>query len=201
VQQSDMTLSLLYLICVSLLFLQYFISSVTNTPPTISQCKQKRITMRFIHTGPSVVICNVTPSESCCVILPAGKGAWSLSVDEPYLHICGICSILLIHFFALLCSNSSFVPAESAVVGLADRIFTRVMSQERVAMGHSSFMIDLTQVDLDLTQSHALQSCLVVGHSSFVFNLTQVDLDLTQSHALQLCLVVGHSSFKIDTKQ
>ncbi|KAF5825467.1 muts domain V-domain-containing protein, partial [Dunaliella salina] len=40
----------------------------------------------------------------------------------------------------------SFVPAESAVIGLADRIFTRVISLERVAHGQSSFMIDLTQV-------------------------------------------------------
>ncbi len=37
------------------------------------------------------------------------------------------------------------MPAQQAVVGIADRIFTRVVSQERVALGHSSFMIDLTQ--------------------------------------------------------
>jgi len=56
----------------------------------------------------------------------------------------------------------SFVPAESAVIGLADRIFTRVISLERIANGHSSFMIDLTQVSRMLNKS--------TGHSIAVID-------------------------------
>jgi DNA mismatch repair protein MSH5 len=40
----------------------------------------------------------------------------------------------------------SFVPAASATVGLADRILTRIVSQEQLALGVSSFCADLSQV-------------------------------------------------------
>lgn len=38
------------------------------------------------------------------------------------------------------------MPADRAVVGCVDALHTRVMSYERVSAGHSSFMVDLTQV-------------------------------------------------------
>ncbi|KAI8509953.1 mutS protein [Branchiostoma belcheri] len=50
----------------------------------------------------------------------------------------------LIVFLAQL---GSFVPAESATVGLVDRIFTRIHTRESVSVGLSTFMIDLNQVD------------------------------------------------------
>ncbi|XP_022783288.1 mutS protein homolog 5-like isoform X2 [Stylophora pistillata] len=40
----------------------------------------------------------------------------------------------------------SFVPAESATVGITDRIFTRIHTRETVSVGLSTFMIDLNQV-------------------------------------------------------
>jgi len=40
----------------------------------------------------------------------------------------------------------SFVPADSALIGLTDRIFTRVVTKESGAVPQSSFMIDLSQV-------------------------------------------------------
>jgi DNA mismatch repair protein MSH5 len=40
----------------------------------------------------------------------------------------------------------SFVPAESALIGLTDRIFTRVVTKESGTVPQSSFMIDLSQV-------------------------------------------------------
>jgi hypothetical protein len=39
-----------------------------------------------------------------------------------------------------------FVPAQRAVVGVTDRIFTRLGGPEAVASGSSSFSADLTQV-------------------------------------------------------
>ncbi|XP_078658061.1 mutS protein homolog 5-like isoform X1 [Branchiostoma floridae x Branchiostoma belcheri] len=49
-----------------------------------------------------------------------------------------------------LAQIGSFVPAESAVVGLVDRIFTRIHTRESVSVGLSTFMIDLNQVSLAL---------------------------------------------------
>ena len=39
----------------------------------------------------------------------------------------------------------SFVPADSATVGITDRIFTRIHTRETVSVGLSTFMIDLNQ--------------------------------------------------------
>ena len=40
----------------------------------------------------------------------------------------------------------SFVPAETAVIGQIDRIFSRVKSLESVSVGLSTFMLDIGQV-------------------------------------------------------
>ncbi len=42
----------------------------------------------------------------------------------------------------------SFVPAESATIGLTDAIYTRIRTLESVSVGLSTFMIDLNQVIL-----------------------------------------------------
>lgn len=44
----------------------------------------------------------------------------------------------------------SFVPAESAVIGEVDRIFSRIKSLESVSVGLSTFMLDLNQVKIRL---------------------------------------------------
>lgn len=41
----------------------------------------------------------------------------------------------------------SFVPAESAVIGCVDRIFTRIRTMDSVSVGLSTFMIDVNQVN------------------------------------------------------
>ena len=43
----------------------------------------------------------------------------------------------------------SFVPADSAVIGLVDQIFTRIRTMESISVSLSTFMIDLNQVSLD----------------------------------------------------
>lgn len=43
----------------------------------------------------------------------------------------------------------SFVPAESATIGLTDRIFTRIHTRETVSVSLSTFMIDLNQVSIE----------------------------------------------------
>ena len=40
----------------------------------------------------------------------------------------------------------SWVPAEKAVIGVVDGIYTRIRTTESVSIGMSAFMIDLNQV-------------------------------------------------------
>ena len=47
----------------------------------------------------------------------------------------------------------SYIPADSAIIGIVDRIFTRVNSLESIAISLSTFMIDLNQVNSMLFHS------------------------------------------------
>lgn len=46
----------------------------------------------------------------------------------------------------LMAQIGSFVPAQSAKIGLADRIFTRVGASDDLASGQSTFMVEMTEV-------------------------------------------------------
>jgi DNA mismatch repair protein MSH5 len=61
----------------------------------------------------------------------------------PAPHICMPMQVGLLVYMAHI---GSFVPADSCVVGLTDRILTRLVSQEQLALHQSSFMADITQV-------------------------------------------------------
>jgi len=45
----------------------------------------------------------------------------------------------------LLAQIGSFVPADSASIGIVDRIFTRIGAQEDLAAGQSTFMVEMTE--------------------------------------------------------
>ncbi len=46
----------------------------------------------------------------------------------------------------LMAQLGSFVPADSAKIGLVDRIFTRVGASDDLASGQSTFMVEMTEV-------------------------------------------------------
>jgi DNA mismatch repair protein MutS len=60
----------------------------------------------------------------------------------------------------LLAQAGSFVPAQSASIGLCDRIFTRVGAHDDLAHGMSTFMVEMTETANIL--NHATRSSLVV---------------------------------------
>ncbi len=45
----------------------------------------------------------------------------------------------------LLAQMGSFVPAESATIGLVDKIFTRVGASDNISMGESTFMVEMNE--------------------------------------------------------
>ena len=60
----------------------------------------------------------------------------------------------------LMAQIGSFVPAESAHIGIVDRIFTRVGLQDDVALGQSTFMVEM--VETAAIVNHATERSLVV---------------------------------------
>lgn len=46
-----------------------------------------------------------------------------------------------------------FVPAESCMIGLIDRIFCRIQSRESLSLNQSTFLIDCSQVGLMIRHS------------------------------------------------
>jgi DNA mismatch repair protein MutS len=60
----------------------------------------------------------------------------------------------------LLAQCGSFVPAQSAVIGLVDRVFTRVGAHDDISAGMSTFMVEMTETAYIL--NHATNASLVI---------------------------------------
>ena len=85
--------------------------------------------------GPGRFVPNdVRLSPDCTVVLLSGP---NMAGKSTYLRQAGI--------IVLLAQVGSFVPAERAVIGLCDRIFTRVGAHDELARGLSTFMVEMVE--------------------------------------------------------
>ncbi|HLH71679.1 MAG TPA: DNA mismatch repair protein MutS [Chloroflexota bacterium] len=87
----------------------------------------------------------------------------------------------------LLAQVGSFVPAESARIGLVDRIFTRVGAQDDVSAGQSTFLVEMLETAQLLTQS-TRRSLLIldeVGRGTSTYDgmaLAQAIIEYVHNH-------------------
>ncbi len=65
-----------------------------------------------------------------------------------------------IALIVLMAQSGSFVPAESATLGVVDRIFTRIGAQDEIAAGQSTFMVEMVETANIL--SHSTRKSLII---------------------------------------
>jgi len=61
----------------------------------------------------------------------------------------------------LMAQIGSFVPARSAVIGIVDRVFTRIGASDDLSAGKSTFMVEMTEV-ADILKNAARSSLLIL---------------------------------------
>ncbi|KAK9806091.1 hypothetical protein WJX72_001037 [[Myrmecia] bisecta] len=71
------------------------------------------------------------------------------------------CYAKQVGLIVFLAHIGSFVPAAEATIGLTDRIFTRIASQETLSVPQSTFMIDLSQMSTMLRHATGRSLCII----------------------------------------
>lgn len=88
----------------------------------------------------------------------------------------------------------SYVPADSAVIGITDKIFTRIATRESVSQTQSAFMIDLQQIALATTLATRRSLILI---DEFGKGTSSIDGAGLLSGVVEHFLSLGHERPKV----
>ena len=80
----------------------------------------------------------------------------------------------------LMAQMGSFVPAQSAQIGIVDRLFTRIGASDDLASGQSTFMVEMTEV-ADSLKNATPRSLLIldeIGRGTSTFDGMAIALSL-----------------------
>lgn len=78
----------------------------------------------------------------------------------------------MVALIVLMAQTGSFVPADEAVVGIADRLFTRVGASDDLAQGRSTFMVEMCEV-ANIVENATARSLLIldeIGRGTSTFD-------------------------------
>jgi DNA mismatch repair protein MutS len=112
----------------------YMRPKLTNDDTVIIAGGRHPVVERVVADEPFVPNDTYLSNKDCQMIILTGP---NMSGKSTYLR-----QVALI---VLLAQIGSFVPADSASIGLVDRIFTRVGAQDELAMGRSTFMVEMEE--------------------------------------------------------
>ncbi len=113
----------------------YVMPEVNNSNDIIIKDGRHPVVERLIDSGsfvPNDTILNTTEDRINIITGPnmAGKSTYMRQVAQ----------------IVLMAQIGSFVPASSAVIGIVDRIFTRVGASDDLSTGQSTFMVEMNEV-------------------------------------------------------
>jgi DNA mismatch repair protein MutS len=116
--------------------------------------------------------CMLVPEQRICLITGPNMGGKSTYMRQTALIV-------------LLAHMGSFVPAESAVLGPIDAVFTRIGSGDDLASGQSTFMVEMREAADILDQATAQSLVLIdeIGRGTSTFD----GMSLARSIASYLC--------------
>ena len=112
----------------------YMRPRLTNDDTIIISGGRHPVVEQVVADEPFVPNDTYLSNKDCQMIILTGP---NMSGKSTYLR-----QVALI---VLLAQIGSFVPADSASIGLVDRIFTRVGAQDELAMGRSTFMVEMEE--------------------------------------------------------
>ena len=78
----------------------------------------------------------------------------------------------MVALIVLMAQTGSFVPADAAVIGIADRLFTRVGASDDLAQGSSTFMVEMCEV-ANIVENATRRSLLIldeIGRGTSTFD-------------------------------
>ncbi len=114
--------------------LHRYVRPVVNDGPTLKLVASRHAVIERLMPREQFIPNDVHMDDSERVLLVTGP---NMAGKSTILRQIGICQ--------LLAQMGSFVPADSAAIGVADRLFTRVGASDNLARGQSTFMVEMSE--------------------------------------------------------